>query len=44
MNINAKQIAKKYNVLDVVFKFNFRVLFIVVITANGFSPSEEADF
>ena len=34
MNINAKQIAKKYNILDVIFKSNFWVLFTLVITSN----------
>jgi hypothetical protein len=34
MNIIAKQIAKKYNILDVIFKSNFWVLFSVVITSD----------
>ena len=35
MNINAKQIAKMYNILDVIFKSNFWVLLNLVITSNG---------
>ena len=31
MNIRAKQSAKKYNILDVIFKFNFWVLISLVI-------------
>ena len=44
MNINAKQIAKKYNILDVVFKSNFWVLLTLVITSNGFRLGDVADF
>ena len=44
MNINAKQIAKKYNILDVVFKSNFWVLLTLVITSNVFGLGEGGDF
>ena len=44
MNINAKQIAKKYNILDVVFKSNFWVLLTLVITSNGLPVCEGGDF
>ena len=44
MNINAKQIAKKYNILDVVFKSNFWVLLTLVITSNGLQLQEVGDF
>jgi len=44
MNINAKQIAKKYNILDVVFKSNFWVLLTLVITSNVLQLQEVGDF
>ena len=42
MKINAKQIAKMYNILDVIFNSIIEFMFSMVITSNGFAVGDVA--